>query len=169
MDLFRYDRRLGESIRTRVARVPGGSILANIASRALSPGFHLAVGAALLTRRHRVTGVLMLLSGVISAVTARVLPDHIARPRPGEREDAGFPSRHAAASSAIALTAVSRRPILGLALAAFAAIGVVGRVATGQHDPADVAAGGLLGAVVAHLVAHPLSPLRLLIRSVGLR
>ena len=111
----------------------------------------------------------MLLAGGGAAVLARGLRDGIGRPRPGAREEGGFPSRHAAAAAAITAMALSRKPALGLLLGGVAVVGLTARVASAEHEPADIAAGALLGLAVAHVVAHPASPLRFLSRSVGVR
>ena len=39
-------------------------------------------------------------------------------------------------------------------MAVITAIGLSGRISTGDHDPADVVAGALLGGVVARVVAR---------------
>jgi len=169
VSLFRHDRRLGENIRTRVERLPGGLALAKGAANVVSPLFHLAVGATLAEPGHRATGIRMLAAGVGAAMIARALRDRIGRPRPGDREEGGFPSRHAAAATAIAMTAAPRRPTMGLALSVIAAVGLLGRIGSGQHEPADIVAGALLGALVASVVALLLAPARLLLRGVGVR
>jgi membrane-associated phospholipid phosphatase len=151
MRLFALDRRLGRAIRRRVTGIPGGAVTAERAARVLSPAFHLAVALAIASRRTRATGLRMLAAGVAAALIARALRDRIGRPRPGGRGEGGFPSRHAAAAVAIAITA-RRRPAVALLLWPIAAAGLLGRVAAGEHEPADIAAGGGLGLVTAHAV-----------------
>ena len=167
--MFRHDRECGDRIRTAVAGHRGARLLARPLAAAMSPFFQIAVAAAIVDRGRRVTGVRMLIAGGAAAIAARVLRDRIGRERPGEREEGAFPSRHAAAATAISATALSRQPLLGLPLAAAAAVGSVARIATAEHDPADIAAGALLGIVVAHVIAFPLSPLRLFARALGVR
>lgn len=166
VSLFRHDRRLGQNFRARVAGVPGGSGMARVAAMALSPAFHFAVGAALMRPGSRAVGVRMLAAGAGAALVARELRDRIGRPRPGDREDGGFPSRHAAAATAITLTAAGRRPLTALLLAAIGAVGLLGRIGSGQHEPADIAAGALLGALSAYIVA---APVRFVSRGLGIR
>ena len=77
----------------------------------------------------------------------------IDRPRPGERSDGGFPSRHAAAASAIARSVGHSNRSLGRLVGAVAAIGLVGRVVSAEHDPADIVAGVVVGCAAAGAVA----------------
>ncbi|CAN0510605.1 unnamed protein product, partial [Phaeothamnion confervicola] len=99
------------------------------------------------TRR---AGIEALCASVAAALAARALRDRLARPRPGAREGGGFPSRHAAASTAIATTISHRHPRLGHALGTAAALGMAARIATAEHDPADIGAGVALGLAAAH-------------------
>jgi membrane-associated phospholipid phosphatase len=151
MRVFSLDRRLGQAIRHWVIRLPGGAISADGAARALSPAFHLAVAVAIAHRPSRATGLRMLASGVAAALAARALRNRIGRSRPGGRAEGGFPSRHAAAAVAIAVAA-RRRPGLAHLLWPIAVAGLLGRVASGEHEPADIAAGGGLGLVTAQIV-----------------
>jgi membrane-associated phospholipid phosphatase len=112
----------------------------------------MVVALLILRRGRRRTGLHALASGVAAAMAARALRDRVGRPRPGDRPDGGFPSRHAAAAAAIARAASRREPRLGRALAAAAALGLAGRVATAEHDPADIAAGAALGLAAERLV-----------------
>ncbi len=113
------------------------------ASSLLAPGF-VAVVAGLLIRRRR-TGVEALVAGVAAASAARVTRDAIGRPRPGQRAEGGFPSRHAAAAVAIASAAGRHYRGLGTVLTLAAAAGLLGRVVDEHHDPADIVAGAALG------------------------
>ncbi len=60
-----------------------------------------------------------------------------------------MPSRHAAAAAAIATTLTARGSLLASPAWAGAAVGGGARVLTGDHEPGDIAAGTVLGAVVA--------------------
>lgn len=150
--LSQIDRRLGAGLRSRVARIPGGTAAASAAARTMSPGFRTAVALLVAGRARRGTGLRALAAAVSAAMAARVLRDRLARSRPGAREEGGFPSRHAAAASAIALTVARREPALGGALAGAALLGGVARIATAEHEPADIVAGALLGIAVARAV-----------------
>jgi membrane-associated phospholipid phosphatase len=152
VDLSTLDRRAGTAVRRAVERVPGGPAAARIAARALSPGFRLVVALLILRGGRRRTGLHALASGVAAATAARALRDRVGRPRPGDRADGGFPSRHAAAAAAIARAASRRERRLGRVLGAAAALGLAGRVATAEHDPADILAGALLGLTAERLV-----------------
>jgi len=164
VSVFRYDRRLGEGLRSAADGVRGGRPLARLIARAMSPVFQLAVGAAIADRGTRGTGIRMLIAGAGAATAARVLRDGIGRQRPGERANGGFPSRHAAAAGAISIAAGTRRPLLGLGLGAAALVGSLGRIASAEHEPADIVAGMALGALVGCLVAAPLVPARFALR-----
>lgn len=149
-----FDRRAGQRVRNGIARLPGGAAASRIASGALAPAFEALV-AALLVRSHaRRAGVEALVAGAGASLAARAARDAIARPRPGPRAEGGFPSRHAAAAVAIARAVARRHPGLRPWVAAAAAAGLVGRVATGQHDPGDIVAGAALGWSVDRLVAR---------------
>lgn len=143
MRLSALDRRAGAQVRRAVARAAAG---------ALSPSFRLLVALLIAERARRRTGLHALASGVAAATAARILRDRIARPRPGHRPDGGFPSRHAAAAAAIARAASRREPGLGRALAGAAALGLAGRVATAEHEPADLVAGAALGLLAERFV-----------------
>ncbi|MFM8828800.1 MAG: phosphatase PAP2 family protein [Actinomycetota bacterium] len=67
------------------------------------------------------------------------------------RNEGGFPSRHAASSTAIALVVARQRPVLGAAAILGAVAGLAARVAAADHDPLDVVAGAGLGAAVARI------------------
>jgi hypothetical protein len=64
-----------------------------------------------------------------------------------------MPSRHAAAAVAIASSVGRHNAAAGRALAGATALGLLGRVASGDHDPADILAGGALGRLAAVAVA----------------
>ena len=169
MSLFHRDRRLGARIRAAVARVRGGPTVARALAGATSPVFQMAVGATLAARGTRLTGAQMLAAGAGGATVARVLRDAIARPRPGARDEGGFPSRHAAAATAIAGVALSRGHRWGAMLALGAAVGSLARIATADHEPADIAAGAVLGAMVALVVVAPTRAVRSALRVAGVR
>lgn len=143
--LTRIDRRAGAGVRHAVAGLPGGRAAAAVAARALSPGFRVVVAVMIARAGSRRAGLEALAAGVAAATAARLLRDRLARRRPGARADGGFPSRHAAAAVAICGAAARRHPGLGRALAAAAVVGLAARVASAQHDPADIAAGAALG------------------------
>ena len=147
-----FDRRLGQAIRTAVATVPGGVVLARTAARSMAPAFEAIVLAMVVRPDLRRSGVAAGAAAVCAATSARIARDAIARPRPGERPDGGLPSRHAAAAVAITCAVMRRHPGLGRVLGAAATVGLVGRIATGDHDPADIAAGALVGASADWLV-----------------
>jgi membrane-associated phospholipid phosphatase len=100
-------------------------------------------------RGSRRAGLEALAAGVAAAMAARLLRDRLARRRPGPRAEGGFPSRHAAAATAIAAAAGRHHRGLGRALAAAAGAGMLARVASAEHEPADVAAGAALGLAAA--------------------
>ncbi|HMO00196.1 MAG TPA: hypothetical protein PKD59_12345 [Miltoncostaeaceae bacterium] len=151
--LLQLDRRLGGAIRRLAAAVPGGPSWARVTARVMSPAFRIAVAVMILRRPTRATGLRCLAAGVGAAVAARLLRDRLARPRPGDRADGGLPSRHAAASAAIARTAAAGAPRVGRAMAAGAVVGMAARVAAAEHDPADIAAGAALGLASARVVS----------------
>ena len=112
-----------------------------------------------LNPRTRAAGLRALVAGVAAALLARAARDRIGRRRPGARAEGGFPSRHAAAAAAIA-HAVARTPGSGAAgalLGVAAVAGVTGRVASAEHEPADIAAGALLGVAVAEVTARAMA------------
>lgn len=146
MRLSDLDRRAGRLVRRACARVPGGPAAARGTAGAMSPLFRLIVAAALVTPRHRRAGAEALASGVAAALVARRLRDALGRRRPGDREEGGFPSRHAAAGAAISCAATRANPAAGRVLALLAAAGMLARVADAQHEPADILAGAALGA-----------------------
>jgi len=115
----------------------------------MSPGFRIVVALLIADRARRITGLAALAAGVGGAMAARALRDRLGRRRPGERQEGGFPSRHAAAAAAIAVTVLRREPRIGVALVGAAVVGGVARVATAEHEPADILAGAILGAGVA--------------------
>jgi membrane-associated phospholipid phosphatase len=48
-------------------------------------------------------------------------------------------------------------------------VGSLGRVASGEHEPADIIAGASLGALIACLVIAPFALARFALRGVGIR
>lgn len=150
--LTRLDRRMGDAVRRAARTVPGGPAAARAAAGTLGPAFRVLVAVLIVLRPTRRAGLEALAAGVAAALAARVLRDRVARPRPGARAEGGFPSRHAAAATAIATTAGRGHPGLGRALRVAAALGLTGRVASAEHEPADIAAGAALGLVAARAV-----------------
>jgi undecaprenyl-diphosphatase len=151
--LLQLDRRLGGAVRRAVATLPGGPSWARVTARVMSPAFRVAVAVMIVRRPTRATGLRCLGAGVAAGMAARVLRDRLGRPRPGGRADGGLPSRHAAASAAIARTAVDGAPRVGRAMAVGAVVGMAARVASAEHDPADIAAGAALGLASARAVS----------------
>ncbi len=151
--LSRADRTAGRALRHAGERVPAAAAVARAVARGLSPAFRGIVGALVLARPCRAVGIAALAAGVAAGLTARVLRDRVDRRRPGARHEGGFPSRHAAAATAIARAVGRRRPALGAALWGAAAIGLTGRVLTSDHDPADIAAGVVVGLATEAAVA----------------
>jgi membrane-associated phospholipid phosphatase len=147
-----FDRRLGQAIRTRVGALPGGTAAGRLAGDALAPMFEGVVVGMLVRPVLRASGVEAGTSAVVAASVARLARDWIARPRPGGRADGGLPSRHAAAAVAIARGVGRRHPRLRPWLTIAAAAGLVGRVISADHDPADIAAGAAVGWVSDWLV-----------------
>lgn len=147
--LTRLDRRLGAAVRAAAARTRWGPPAARALASAMSPAFRLVVAGMILRPASRQAGLRALAAGAGASLIARAARDRLGRPRPGRRADGGFPSRHAAAATAIALVACQADRRLGAALAAGAAAGLAARVAAAEHEPADIAAGVALGAASA--------------------
>ncbi len=143
------DRRAGARVRGAVAALPGGRRAAAVAAATMSPAFRLTVAVMIARPASRRAGLEALAAGVGAATAARVLRDRVARRRPGPRAEGGFPSRHAAAATAIAGAAARHHRGLGRVLAAAAAVGLLARVASADHEPADIAAGAALGLLAA--------------------
>jgi hypothetical protein len=70
---------------------------------------------------------------------------------------------------AITGVAATRSPLLGLGLGAVAFVGSVGRIASAEHEPADILAGAALGALVAAGITAPLGLARFALRAAGIR
>lgn len=147
MWLARLDRRLGAAARGATRRLPGGPAASRALAGALSPSFRLVVAVLVARRATRRAGLEALGAAVTAALAARLLRRAIGRARPpgAGRQEGGFPSRHGAAAAAIARAAGRRHPRVGAGLAIAAALGGLGRVAAGVHEPADVVAGAGLG------------------------
>ncbi len=154
----RYDRALGAALRTRLNARPSVARTLDGAAQAMSPAFRVLVAIMILWRPTRMRGVQALIAAVIAALLAKRLRDDIARPRPGERSEGSMPSRHAAAAVAIASVLADRHRGVGLPLATATAVGLMGRISTGDHDPADLVAGALIGRGVAGLVVRVGAP-----------
>jgi membrane-associated phospholipid phosphatase len=146
------DRRAGSAVRGRVAAVPGGHEYARLAADALAPAFQGLVLALIVLPGARAVGIRAGIAGATAGLMARIARDAIDRPRPGGRAEGGFPSRHAASSTAIALVIARDRPLLGTAALASAALGLTARVGAADHDPLDIAAGAGVGAAVARVM-----------------
>lgn len=147
------DRRLGRAVRERIARRPQLDRAARVSGSVLAPAFELVIVALVAERPTRAAGLRAGASAVLGAAAAKALRDVFGRPRPGERSDGGFPSRHAAAASAIARSVAHSNRYAGRVLGAAAAIGLIGRVVSAEHDPADIVAGVIVGCAAAGTVS----------------
>lgn len=145
---------MGRALRRELARHPAAAEAADRAGRVMAPAFRGLVVALIAVPRTRRTGITAGAAAVAAAGVARVLRDRIGRPRPGVRTEGGFPSRHAAAATAIARATGRDHPFAGAVLLGAAAVGMVGRVQTRDHDPADLAAGAATGWIVAAVVTR---------------
>ena len=146
------DRRIGDRMRDAVA---GRAVLAPalaLAAHALGPVFRGVVGVLIVIPRERRVGLRAGTAAAAAALAAGGLRQVVGRSRPDGSEEPGFPSRHAAAATAIVATVRRTRPGLGAVLAAAAALGLAGRVTEGRHDPADIMSGVLLGGAVSAAV-----------------
>jgi membrane-associated phospholipid phosphatase len=143
------DRRLGRAVRERIGRRPRLDRAARVSGSVLAPVFELLIMALVAERPTRAAGLRAGASAVAGAAAAKALRDVIGRPRPGTRSEGGFPSRHAAAASAIARSVAHSNRYAGRALGAVAAIGLIGRVVSAEHDPADIVAGVIVGCTAA--------------------
>ena len=146
------DRRAGREVRDRVRALPAGHESARLAADAMAPAFQALVLSLLLLPGSRMLAVRAAAAGAAAGLVARVARDAIDRPRPGHRAEGGFPSRHAASSTAIASVVARERPVLGAVARLMAAMGMAARVAAADHDPLDVVAGAGLGAAVARVM-----------------
>src|SRR5262245_469676 len=143
--LGEIDRRAGARVRAAVAARPGAPAGARALAEALAPSFRALVALLLLAPGRRRTGLEALAAAALASTIARVLRDRLARRRPGARPEGGFPSRHAAAAVAIACAVRGDEAGAGRAVGAAAAAGLAARVATGEHEPADIVCGAALG------------------------
>ena len=139
-------------MRALAGRSPGGPFAAAALSGALAPAFRLLVAAMIVSRPGRRAGVEALAAALGAAGAARIIRDAVGRPRPGPRTDGGMPSRHAAAATAIARAVGRHHPGLAPLLVVAAGAGLAARVASAEHDPADIAAGVALGWAADRLV-----------------
>ncbi len=148
----RVDRELGRSVRALSATHPPFDECFSVASNVMSPSYRIVVALLILWRPTRARGIEALIAAVLSTVISTQLRNAIDRPRPGIRHDAGLPSRHAAAAVAIATVLSSRSRGRTGVLGLITTIGLIGRVTTGNHDPADIVCGAVLGGAVARIV-----------------
>jgi undecaprenyl-diphosphatase len=88
----------------------------------------------------------------------RPYQDHAISHRWSSSTDASFPSDHSSASYAIAFAVLLVDPLAGAIFLVFATVIAVGRLFIGAHYPGDVAAGLLVGAASALVVARLLRP-----------
>jgi undecaprenyl-diphosphatase len=109
------------------------------------------------------------LSAALAYVAAFVIHHLYDRPRPYEAHpslphpwssatDASFPSDHTSLSFAIAFAVLMFDGVAGAIFLVVAAIIGIGRLFIGAHYPGDVAAGFVLGLVVAFVVVRFLQP-----------
>jgi membrane-associated phospholipid phosphatase len=152
--LARFDRRAGDTLRLQVGRSAIALRVATVAARVMSPGFRALVALLIANRATRAAGLRALVASASAALIARVLRDRLARRRPGPRLEAGFPSRHSAAAAAIACAVAPASAPAGRALAGLAAVGMAARVATAEHEPADVVVGAILGGAIGALAGR---------------
>jgi len=145
MRLGALDRQIGETLRDAVADRPGLGRALSAAAQGLSPAFRGVVAVLILLPRDRRTGLAAGAAATGSALVAGRLRRIIGRSRPVGDDEPGFPSRHAAAAVAIVSTVRRGRPRLGALLGLAAAVGLMGRITSGRHDPADIASGAFLG------------------------
>jgi len=104
------------------------------------------------------------LSAAVAYLVAFVIHDAYDRPRPYEAHriphpwssstDASFPSDHTTVSFGIAFAVLMFDTVAGVIFLAAAAIIGIGRLFIGAHYPGDVAAGVLVGGVVAFVVVR---------------
>jgi len=120
-------------------------------------------------RRLRRAAVAGGLAAALALACAQVISRLVDRPRPfvadpsgvhlfaAHAADAGFPSDHATAAFAIAVTLLFGARRWGIVTLALAAVIAAGRVAIGVHYPTDVLAGAALGTAVALLLRAPVA------------
>jgi undecaprenyl-diphosphatase len=160
-----------ETLNAAFARHDGMEDLVTLLERAAPAVYALILlgvfGFASIRDRLRIR--LGVVAGVMSAgialVVVQVVGRLVDRPRPFVEHphhvhnflhhvaDAGFPSDHATALSAVSVALLLRSRRLGAAIALLSVIVMVGRVALGAHYPSDVAVGALLGAASAGLLS----------------
>lgn len=142
------DRRAGAAVRRAAPADTALGRGARVAAAALSPGFRALVAVLVMVPPTRRTGVRALACATGAALVARAARDRLGRRRPGPRTEGGFPSRHAAAATAIVVAVHRSHPVAGVVLGGVAVGGLAARVATGDHDPADIVAGVVLGGAI---------------------
>lgn len=157
MNLPQLDRRLGAGLRRALGRIPAGEPAARLGAAALAPAVEGIVALAIALPASRGLGLRMLVAGGSAAIAARLARDAIGRPRPGPRAQGGFPSRHAAAATAIAIAGRGHRP-WGRLVAALGAAGLACRVASGEHEPGDILGGAAVGAIAGALARRASLP-----------
>jgi undecaprenyl-diphosphatase len=132
-------------------------------------GVLLLVAAGLLARRGALfaAGVEAIAASGASLLVAAAVAHVIARPRPfvahpqihaflAHAPDPGFPSDHATAAFAIAVTLLLRFGVRALPVLIAAVALAVSRVLIGVHYPGDVLAGAMIGtlaAIAVHTIA----------------
>jgi membrane-associated phospholipid phosphatase len=143
--LGEIDRRAGARLRAGVGARPGGGEGARALAGILAPSFRALVALLVVLPGRRRAGLEALAASALASGVALLLRDRLDRRRPGPRPEGGFPSRHAAAAAAIARAVWRDERRAGGALAVAAAVSLAARVATGDHEPADIVCGSALG------------------------
>jgi undecaprenyl-diphosphatase len=120
----------------------------------------MGVLAALGGTRGIVCALHMALTGIVAATMYKGLKRWTRRPRPFRTHDAivpyiapldefSFPSGHTLHAVSFTLIALAYFPVLAPLLVPFTVLVMLSRIVLGLHYPSDVAAGALLGAILA--------------------
>lgn len=117
------------------------------------------------------TALALLTNQVISHIWTRSRP-FVAHPHSvhlllAHSTDASFPSDHASAGFAIAAVLFARHRRVGIIALLFALFMSYARVYVGDHYPGDVAAGAVVGVIVAALLLTWLEPVMAMLRRLG--
>jgi undecaprenyl-diphosphatase len=125
----------------------------------------LGAGLALLVVGQPRLGAAVLIANAASHLAVQVIKRLVGRPRPCDAagrplalvalpDPYSFPSGHAAASAAVALTSTLAHPPAGVVLLPLAALVASSRVTLRVHHTSDALAGALLGVAGAVLAAQ---------------
>ncbi len=142
------DRRLGTAVRRATHALPAGPGAARAVAGAMSPAFRIVVAAMVARAPTRGAGMEALAAGAGRAWSrGRCATASAARgPAPGRRAASPAATRPPRGHRA---RRRQGRPRVRRALAVAAAAGLLARVAAAEHEPADIAAGALVGVVAA--------------------